>query len=165
MKKLFTIVIILSFAFVRSQDDKRAFQDLKQLEGKWVGTLNLSDGSSKPINLNYSIRSNGSALVEESNEGGVEMMTIINLQKDKILSTHYCGAMNRPVAELQSNKMGIIKFLTNQKLSGLDEKKELFVGSWELNLLPNDSEKFIYKYTAVAPNGGFTAIAEMNRIR
>ena len=91
--------------------------------------------------------------------------TIINLQKDKILSTHYCGAMNRPVAELQSNKMGIIKFLTNQKLSGLDEKKELFVGSWELNLLPNDSEKFIYKYTAVAPNGGFTAIAEMNRIR
>ena len=165
MKKLFTIVIILSFAFVRSQDDKRAFQDLKQLEGKWVGTLNISDGSSKPINLNYSIRSNGSALVEESNEGGVEMMTIINLQKDKILSTHYCGAMNRPVAELQSNKMGIIKFLTNQKLSGLDEKKELFVGSWELNLLPNDSEKFIYKYTAVAPNGGFTAIAEMNRIR
>ena len=165
MKKLFTIVIILSFAFVRSQDDKRAFQDLKQLEGKWVGTLNLSDGSSKPINLNYSIRSNGSALVEESNEGGVEMMTIINLQKDKILSTHYCGGMNRPVAELQSNKMGIIKFLTNQKLSGLDEKKELFVGSWELNLLPNDSEKFIYKYTAVAPNGGFTAIAEMNRIR
>ena len=165
MKKLFTIVIILSFAFARSQDYKRAFQDLKQLEGKWVGTLNLSDGSSKPINLNYSIRSNGSALVEESNEGGVEMMTIINLQKDKILSTHYCGAMNRPVAELQSNKMGIIKFLTNQKLSGLDEKKELFVGSWELNLLPNDSEKFIYKYTAVAPNGGFTAIAEMNRIR
>ena len=165
MKKLFTIVIILSFAFVRSQDDKRAFQDLKQLEGKWVGTLNISDGSSKPINLNYSIRSNGSALVEESNEGGVEMMTIINLQKDKILSTHYCGAMNRPVAELQSNKMGIIKFLTNQKLSGLDEKKELFVGSWGLNLIPNDSEKFIYKYTAVAPNGGFTAIAEMNRIR
>ena len=165
MKKLFTIVIILSFAFVRSQDDKRAFQDLKQLEGKWVGTLNISDGSSKPINLNYSIRSNGSALVEESNEGGVEMMTIINLQKDKILSTHYCGGMNRPVAELQSNKMGIIKFLTNQKLSGLDEKKELFVGSWGLNLIPNDSEKFIYKYTAVAPNGGFTAIAEMNRIR
>ena len=165
MKKLFTIVIILSFAFARSQDDKRAFKDLKQLEGKWVGTLNISDGSSKPINLNYSIRSNGSALVEESNEGGVEMMTIINLQKDKILSTHYCGGMNRPVAELQSNKMGIIKFLTNQKLSGLDEKKELFVGSWELNLLPNDSEKFIYKYTAVAPNGGFTAIAEMNRIR
>ena len=73
--------------------------------------------------------------------------------------------MNRPVAELQSNKNGVVKFLTNQNLSGLDEKKELFVGAWELNLLPNDSEKFIYRYTAVAPDGGFTAVAEMTRIK
>ena len=165
MKNIFTIVALLTFCFAISQDDRKAFQDLKQLEGKWVGTLNLSNGSSKSINLNYSIRSNGSALVEESNEGGVEMMTIINLQKDKILSTHYCGAMNRPVAELQSNENGVVKFLTNQTLSGLDEKKELFVGAWELNLLPDDSEKFIYKYTAVAPDGGFTAVAEMTRTR
>ena len=50
--------------------------------------MKLSNGESKPLNLEYSIRSNGSALVEESNEGGTEMMTIINLQNDKILSTH-----------------------------------------------------------------------------
>ena len=165
MKYLFSILALFSFLFATSQNDKKTFQELKQLEGKWVGNLNLSDGSSQPINLSYSIRSNGSALVEESNEGGVEMMSIINLQKEQILHTHYCGAMNRPVGELRSNKDGVIKFLTNQERSGLDENKELFVGSWEFNLLPNDNEKFIYKYEAISPNGGFTAVAEMSRIR
>ena len=47
---------------------KTPFNQLKQLEGKWVGTINYSNGKSKPINLQYSIRSNGSALLEESNE-------------------------------------------------------------------------------------------------
>ena len=98
MKKSLTLLALITFAFVSGQNDTKTFQDLKQLEGKWVGTLNLSNGESKPINLHYSIRSNGSALVEESNEGGTEMMTIINLHNDKILSTHYCGARNRPVA-------------------------------------------------------------------
>ena len=105
MKKALTLIFLIIFISVSGQDDKKAFQDLKQLEGKWIGTLKLSNGESKPLNLEYSIRSNGSALVEESNEGGTEMMTIINLQNDKILSTHYCGAKNRPVAELKSNKM------------------------------------------------------------
>ena len=68
-EKIFNISLaFLTFAFVSGQNDTKTFQDLKQLEGKWVGTLNLSNGESKPINLHYSIRSNGSALVEESNE-------------------------------------------------------------------------------------------------
>ena len=68
MKKSLILLAFLTFAFVSGQNDTKTFQDLKQLEGKWVGTLNLSNGESKPINLHYSIRSNGSALVEESNE-------------------------------------------------------------------------------------------------
>ena len=139
----------------------RNWLETQEVDGYYISQKSAIIRSCHPFGLFADYKAEDGTIYE----GGVEMMTIINLQKDKILSTHYCGAMNRPVAELQSNKMGIIKFLTNQKLSGLDEKKELFVGSWELNLLPNDSEKFIYKYTAVAPNGGFTAIAEMNRIR
>ena len=107
MKKIFCTLAFLSFVFLNAQKDQQTFQDLKQLEGKWTGTLNLSNGESKPINLEYSIRSNGSALLEESNEGGIEMMSIINIHKGKILSTHYCGAKNRPVAELKSNKNGM----------------------------------------------------------
>ena len=55
---------------VFATDDKDTFNQLKQLEGKWVGTINYSNRDAEPINLQYSIRSNGSALLEESNEGG-----------------------------------------------------------------------------------------------
>ena len=164
MKKSLTLLAFITFAFVSGQNDTKTFQDLKQLEGKWVGTLNLSNGESKPINLHYSIRSNGSALVEESNEGGTEMMTIINLHNDKILSTHYCGARNRPVAELKSNKNGRIKFVTNHKRSGLDVNKESFVGSWEFIMTANEKDEFTYKYTSIGPYS-FEAEAKMNRVK
>ena len=164
MKKIFCTLAFLSFVFLNAQKDQQTFQDLKQLEGKWTGTLNLSNGESKPINLEYSIRSNGSALLEESNEGGIEMMSIINIHKGKILSTHYCGAKNRPVAELKSSNNGIVKLITNHKRSGLDVNNESFVGSWEFNLMPNDESKFIYKYTSIGPYS-FIATAEMSRVK
>ena len=164
MKNVLTLIFLIIFTSISGQIDKKTFQDLKQLEGKWIGILNLSNGESKPINLEYSIRSNGSALVEESNEGGTEMMTIINLQNEEILSTHYCGAKNRPVAELKSNKNGIVKFITNHKRSGLDINKESFVGSWEFNIMPSNKDKFTYKYTSIGPYS-FEAEAEMNRVK
>ena len=83
---------------------------------------------------------------------------------DKILSTHYCGARNRPVAELKSNKNGRIKFVTNQKRSGLDVNKESFVGSWEFVIMPNEKDEFTYKYTSIGPYS-FEAEAKMNRVK
>jgi hypothetical protein len=166
MKKIILLTALLVFFSVNAQDDKKTFQDLKQLEGKWIGTMSYSNGDPKPINLEYSIRSNGSALLEESNEGGVEMMTIINFHNNKILSTHYCGAQNRPVAELKSNKKGVIKLVTNHSKSGLDSKKEMFVEFWELNLIPENEDMFNYQYKTVGPDGtAFTAMAKMKRVK
>ena len=149
-----------------ANDDIETFNQLKNLEGKWVGTLNGSDGNSKIINLSYSIKSNGSALLEESNEAGVEMMTIFNLHNDKILSTHYCGAMNRPVSELYENNKGNIIFITDQSRSGLDKKKDFFVNSWKFNLMPENEDTFIYSYV-VNTAGGEEIIqtAEMKRVK
>ena len=42
------------------------FTMLKSLEGKWAGTLERTNGSSDSFNVEYSITSNGSALMEES---------------------------------------------------------------------------------------------------
>ncbi len=147
-------------------DDKETFKQLKQLEGKWVGTLKDSNGGSQTLNISYSIKSNGSALLEESNEGGTEMMTIFNLHNDKILSTHYCGAMNRPVSELQESNQGNINFITNQSKSGLDPNKEFFVGSWKFDLMPEDEDPFIYSYVILGTEGGdVTRTAEMKRVK
>ena len=54
MKKLFLSIALLTFVFAICRDDKKTFEEFKQLEGKWIGILNLSDGSSYLINLNYS---------------------------------------------------------------------------------------------------------------
>ena len=46
--------------------DPNDFEELKSLEGKWTGTLERTDGSSDELTLDYTVTSNGSALVEES---------------------------------------------------------------------------------------------------
>lgn len=166
MKKTFFLISLLLITNAFANDDIETFNQLKNLEGKWVGTLNGSDGNSKTINLSYSIKSNGSALLEESNEAGVEMMTIFNFHSDKILSTHYCGAMNRPVSELQESNKGNITFITNQSMSGLDQKKDLFVASWKFNLMPQDDDTFIYSYTVNNAEGeNVIQTAEMKRVK
>ena len=166
MKKIYFVMSLLLIINAFANDDIETFNQLKNLEGKWVGTLNGSDGNSKTINLSYSIKSNGSALLEESNEAGVEMMTIFNLYNDKILSTHYCGAMNRPVSELHENDKGNITFITDQSRSGLDAKKDFFVKSWKFNLMPKNEDTFVYSYV-VNTGGGEEIIqtAEMKRVK
>jgi len=42
----------------------QAFAGLMQLEGQWQGTLAKSDGTSVNLQLNYTSKSNGSALLE-----------------------------------------------------------------------------------------------------
>ena len=165
MKKIFFLMTLFLITNTFAADDKETFKQLKQLEGKWVGTLKDSNGGSQTLNISYSIKSNGSALLEESNEGGTEMMTIFNLHNDKILSTHYCGAMNRPVSELQESNQGNINFITNQSKSGLDPNKEFFVGSWKFDLMPEDEDTFIYSYVILGTEGGdVTRTAEMKRV-
>ena len=179
MKKIFFLMTLFLITNTFAADDKETFKQLKQLEGKWVGTLKDSNGGSQTLNISYSIKSNGSALLEESNEGGTEMMTIFNLHNDKILSTHYCGAMNRlqkriskpcgihrPVSELQESNQGNINFITNQSKSGLDPNKEFFVGSWKFDLMPEDEDTFIYSYVILGTEGGdVTRTAEMKRVK
>ena len=166
MKKQLFFLFTLITSTLFGQQDNETFSQLKSLEGKWVGTIEYSNQDPKPMNLSYSIKSNGSARVEESNEGGIEMTTIFNVQKDKMLSTHYCGLQNRPVAELVSNQNGIVSLKTNQKLSNLDPTEDTFVGSWKFNLSPKTPDSFTYAYTVIGPEGEvFTAKAELSRVK
>ena len=50
--------------------DPNDFEELKSLEGKWAGTLERTDGSSDEFTLDYTVTSNGSAILEESDTGG-----------------------------------------------------------------------------------------------
>ena len=166
MKKilLFFITACLCLTNTYANDVSDDFKQLLSLEGKWQGTLQRTDGTSDAFELNYSITSNGSALLEESDTGDIEMLTIFNAQNDEVLSTHYCGLQNKPVSVLKSNKNGEFVFVTDAQRSGLSTEKEVFVTSWKINLMPNDSNKIHYQYTVSGPEGiVFVASAMMTK--
>ena len=155
MKKLFlflfTAILTVTSSFGNNLSDD--FEKLKSLEGKWQGTLERTDGTSDNLVLNYSLTSNWSALLEESDTGGVEMLTIFNYQNEELLSTHYCALQNKPVSVLKSNTNGEYVFITDSERSGLSKDKEAFVTSWKINLMPEDSNKIQYQYTVTGPEG------------
>jgi hypothetical protein len=165
MKNLI-LLLSLIFAFnLNANIDPNDFETLKQLEGKWVGTLERTDETTDSFILEFSIASNGSAILEESNTGGIEMLTIFNYQNDELLLTHYCGLQNKPVSKLTSSENGKLIFKTDDDMSGLSLKKDTYVTSWEIDLLPDDENKILYKYTVSGPDGvAFVATAEMNKI-
>ena len=141
------------------------FEELKSLEGKWSGTLERTDGSSDELTLDYTVTSNGSALVEESDTGGTEMLSIFNFQNDELLLTHYCGLLNKPISKLTGNNNGVLSFATDSEMSGLTLEKDTYVTSWEINLLPEDKNQLMYKYTVSGPDGDvFTATSTLSRI-
>ncbi len=141
------------------------FEELKKLEGKWAGTLERTDGSSDDFTLDYTVTSNGSALLEESDTGGTEMLSIFNFQNDQLLLTHYCGLQNKPISKLTSNNNGLLSFATDSEMSGLTLEKDTYVTSWEINLTPDDTDKINYKYTVSGPDGEvFTATSTLSRI-
>ncbi len=85
MKNLITLLSLI-FAFnLNANIDPNDFETLKQLEGKWVGTLERTNETTDSFILEFSISSNGSAILEESNTGGTEMLTIFNYQNDELL--------------------------------------------------------------------------------
>ena len=139
---LFTAILsATSYGNSLSED----FEKLKSLEGKWQGILERTDGTSDNLVLNYSVTSNGSALLEESDTGGIEMLTIFNYQNSELLLTHYCGLQNKPVSVLKSNSDGEYVFITDSERSGLSKEKEAFVTSWKIDLMPEDSNKIQYQ--------------------
>ena len=61
--------LLSSLAFANETMTAQAFAHLMQLEGQWQGQLDKSDGTSVTLQLNYSARSNSSALLEEFEAG------------------------------------------------------------------------------------------------
>ena len=152
-------------AQTNAASDPNDFEELKSLEGKWAGTLERTDGSSDEFTLDYTVTSNGSAILEESDTGGTEMLSIFNFQNDELLLTHYCGLQNKPISKLTGNNNGVLSFATDSKMSGLTLEKDTYVTSWEINLLPEDENQLIYKYTVSGPDGDvFTATSTLSRI-
>jgi hypothetical protein len=99
MKALRTAVAIVAvltsalagtLAFAAS-DAQKSFEQLKSLSGSWEGKASTG----KPVQVVFRATSMGSALMSEI-KGGEDMITMFNLDGERLLMTHYCGAGNQP---------------------------------------------------------------------
>lgn len=78
------------------------FEKLKQLEGKWEGTV-VEGGQteSKPAEVIYEVSSGESAVVEKLFAGTEhEMVSVYNDEKGSLVMTHYCMLKNQPKLKL-----------------------------------------------------------------
>ncbi len=86
-----TSILAATVAFAAS-DAQKSFEQLKGLSGSWEGKA--SDG--KPIEVDYRLTAMGSALMSEIKNMKEDMITMFNLDGERLLMTHYCGAGNQP---------------------------------------------------------------------
>jgi hypothetical protein len=82
-------VLIAAPAF--ASDATTAFEKLKTLQGSWAGKA--PDG--RAVQISNRLTSGGSVLMSEV-QGPENMVTMIHLDGDRLMLTHYCAMGNQP---------------------------------------------------------------------
>lgn len=90
---LLVVLIVLCIPAFAQSDAQKIFDQLKTLSGLWLGTM---DG--KPMQVSIRVTSMGSAIIHEMRMAGRpdDPITMIHLDGDRLLMTHYCDAGNQP---------------------------------------------------------------------
>ena len=96
-----SIVLLSAVAFAQS-DAQKAFDQLKTLTGSWQGTVTTTpaqpEAQGKLVQVTLRATSMGNALLHEMKLEGRpdDPITMLYLDGDRLLLTHYCDAGNRP---------------------------------------------------------------------
>ena len=103
------VLISLSTAALGQSNAQKSFDTLKTLAGSWEGPVtatpkqaDMTDGT--PTQVSMRVTSRGNALVHEMKQAGTpddparydHPVTMLYLDGDRLLLTHYCDAGNRP---------------------------------------------------------------------
>ena len=100
--KLFVVALSLSSLAFSQADAKKSFDQLKTLAGTWQGHVSTTpvkggiEGTAMQVTLRPT--SMGNALLHEMTGAGRpdDPITMLYVDQDRLLLTHYCDAGNRP---------------------------------------------------------------------
>jgi hypothetical protein len=96
MKSICTAVIFIATAFAQAKTPAEESLDrLKALAGSWTG----KNSAGTPLEVSFRQTSGGSALESEVHAGGKnpeDMVSMIHLDGNRLVLTHYCSAGNQP---------------------------------------------------------------------
>jgi hypothetical protein len=89
------LIAAISLAAGQKRDRPKsdaAFKQLTTLAGEWEA---IQDGT--PVREIYSVTANGSALLVETKPANKSaMITMVTVDGDRLIATHYCSAGNQP---------------------------------------------------------------------
>lgn len=90
------VVLLASLATHAQSAAQQSFDSIKALAGNWDGKTQMSD----PVQVSFRVTAGGSAVLSEivspMNGKSEDMITMFNLDADRLLLTHYCAAGNQP---------------------------------------------------------------------
>jgi hypothetical protein len=103
------VLATLSLAAFAQSDAQKSFTLMKTLAGTWQGAVSIDPPqpdmhTGKATQVTMRVTSRGNALVHEMSEAGAPAdpahydhpVTMLYLDADRLLLTHYCDAGNRP---------------------------------------------------------------------
>lgn len=97
------LVLLSTMAVAQTPSDaQKSFEKLKTLAGSWEGKVttepkDLAMGDNASLQVTLRVTSRGNALMHEMKaKGPDDPITMMYLDQDKLLLTHYCDAGNRP---------------------------------------------------------------------
>ncbi len=106
MRKLAILIILVATAAVAlpqqmpmpktsgpQSDAQKAFEKLKTLAGSWEGSI-----MGMPVQVTIRVTSSGNAILHEGTSSGMKdnPITMLYVESDRLLLTHYCDSGNRP---------------------------------------------------------------------
>jgi hypothetical protein len=90
------VVLLASLAAQAQSGEQQSFNSIKALAGNWEGKTQMSD----PVQVSFRLTAGGSAVMSEivshMNGKPEDMITMFNMDGDRLLLTHYCEAGNQP---------------------------------------------------------------------
>ena len=133
MRKLTILIILAAAALVSAQeipmpmpktagaqsDAQKAFEKLKTLAGSWQGSV-----MGMSVQATIRVTSRGNAILHEMTSSGIpdNPITMIYVDGDRLLLTHYCDSGNRPRMEGKISPDGNSVEFTLFDITGNTEK-------------------------------------------
>jgi len=112
---LAALLVVPSIA-VAQMDAKKSFDSLKTLAGSWEGRITTQppqpEVQGKPVEIQLRVTSMGNALMHDARVGDRpdNPITMLYLDGDRLMLTHYCDAGNRPRMVARSSDGKTVEF-------------------------------------------------------
>ena len=145
----------------------QSFEALKSLAGSWEGTLTtvppVKDVSGMRVNVVIRVTSKGNAVMHEMTIAGMpdDPITMIHLDGERLMLTHYCDAGNRPRMVGQTSPDGKTVAFEVLDVSGSTERGHMADAVFTIVDANHHSEE----WTSIYPGGSMTGRFDLQRTR